>query len=289
LLDRLNQHFVCVHAHPNNCCGSFKIAGTELNLPRVHELTFLRRDRWESSGEISCYLPMLPHPLDISFNVRNKPPIFLNEHWLADGKRAPESEIKMLTDQVSYLENTLKQARTLATNQANTELLNLHRLAQNAAKAMPSPIPRTIDATGLIDLAEGKSFLLSSRHSACPTDTHVKTLSPFFFHTGGGINQSITIDLGEQADLFELRISNRTDGCEERARYLYYCLHNDQKADLHKGLPVVMEDSFLDKSHQESLTKLQGIRARYVTIFSPINTFLHFSAVKIFGSRVKIG
>ena len=46
LLDKLEQ-FICVHAHPNNCEGEFRVTDSDLNLPKVHELTFLRRDRFK--------------------------------------------------------------------------------------------------------------------------------------------------------------------------------------------------------------------------------------------------
>ncbi len=53
----LYSHSV-VHIHPNNCCGSVK--GSGLEIPRVAEFTFHRKDRFESG----IYRSRFPHPLD---------------------------------------------------------------------------------------------------------------------------------------------------------------------------------------------------------------------------------
>ena len=59
----------CVHAHPNNCCGSVKVRGVEV--PKVMEFTFLRRDR----GPIGPFVRQFPHPLD--FDNTGKPHLVL--------------------------------------------------------------------------------------------------------------------------------------------------------------------------------------------------------------------
>jgi FkbM family methyltransferase len=72
-LEKLAKHFDCVHAHPNNCCGTTIIAETEV--PNVIELTFYRRNR-----NSKVYKPLIPHPLDI-VNVPENPPIILGHPW----------------------------------------------------------------------------------------------------------------------------------------------------------------------------------------------------------------
>jgi hypothetical protein len=57
---------MCVHIHPNNCCGSLKRGGLEI--PKVAEFTFLRNDRVMSRS----YATQFPHPLDRD-NVANAP------------------------------------------------------------------------------------------------------------------------------------------------------------------------------------------------------------------------
>lgn len=283
LLTLLDPHFLCVHAHPNNCCGDVILAGSNLNIPKVHELTFLRRDRWDGVAPSDCHPPLLPHPLDVSQNVAKKPPLFLNEHWLESGQRAPESTIKMLSDQVSYLTQALKQAQSVPASPDNPDVLAaLHRLAQHAASTLPA-LQSKPAATDLVDLAAGKAFALSSKHAACPKELIVMETRPFFFHTGEGRNQFITIDLETECRLFELHIANRSNACQERARCLFYCAHNEPTPNLKQGLPVTVDEAFLKQIDHISVTDLRGCQARYLTIFSPEKTHLHFAAVKILG------
>lgn len=71
---RLLQHFHVVHLHPNNFCGQLSMGG--LTVPRVFELTLLRKDRSESLG----YCDTFPHPLDAP-NVPHYPDIKLPAYW----------------------------------------------------------------------------------------------------------------------------------------------------------------------------------------------------------------
>lgn len=106
LLRRLSEDHVCIHAHPNNCCGDFVLPGSGINIPNVIELTFLRRDRLCAASNASLIPPTLPHPLDIPFNVASKPPLFLNEHWLGSVNRSMVSEMRMIDDQINYLQRS---------------------------------------------------------------------------------------------------------------------------------------------------------------------------------------
>lgn len=278
LLDKLDKYFICVHAHPNNCCGEFLLPGSKLNLPGVHELTFLRRDRWNGTSEKDCYPPMIPHPLDIAFSTPLAPPIFLNEHWLPAGRRTVESTIKQLNDQIEYLQRALANA-----NRQRNDLTNdLHRIAQSIASNFPASGSRP-SREELADVAADKIFSLSSYHRASPKNDRVTERSPFFFHTEEGRYEWITIDLGKEFKLYELHIVNRTDYCRDRACFLYCCLHLSQEFDPNQGLPVVVNDGFFNMPGEVSKTDLRGKVARYVTIFSPAKTMLHLSAVKVFG------
>lgn len=68
----LRSH-ACVHIHPNNCCGSVKTNGMEI--PKVMEFTFLRKDRFGHSE----YETSFPHELDA--DNTGKPPLVLPECW----------------------------------------------------------------------------------------------------------------------------------------------------------------------------------------------------------------
>ena len=72
-LEKIIQNHVCVHLHPNNNEGFLSKGG--LDIPRVMEFTFLRKDRVISPSPTHSF----PHPLD-SDNFR-KPPLRLPECW----------------------------------------------------------------------------------------------------------------------------------------------------------------------------------------------------------------
>lgn len=63
---KLLQTHACVHLHPNNCRSSIYLQGLEI--PRVMEFTFLRRDRISRSS----FATRFPHPLDAD-NTGNAP------------------------------------------------------------------------------------------------------------------------------------------------------------------------------------------------------------------------
>lgn len=65
VFEKLLQTHACVHLHPNNCCGA--VRRKDLDIPRVMEFTFLRKDRL---GEFALRTDF-PHPLD-SDNTDNE-------------------------------------------------------------------------------------------------------------------------------------------------------------------------------------------------------------------------
>lgn len=90
-LRRINKSHICVHAHPNNCCGEVTILGTDLVVPRVIELTLLRRDRLEHGKPGRSFYPLLPHPLDLDSNVSELPPQLLEGDWIDEKSLESES------------------------------------------------------------------------------------------------------------------------------------------------------------------------------------------------------
>ena len=56
--EKILENHVCVHIHPNNCCGLTTKNGIEI--PHVMEFTFLRRDRVRQQSPAITF----PHPLD---------------------------------------------------------------------------------------------------------------------------------------------------------------------------------------------------------------------------------
>lgn len=72
--EKILKGHTCVHAHPNNCCGSLDMDG--LVIPRVMEFTFLRNDRVANAPFASTF----PHPLDSDNTAR--PPLVLPPCWI---------------------------------------------------------------------------------------------------------------------------------------------------------------------------------------------------------------
>ncbi len=71
---KLSRNFHCVHIHPNNDAGSVK--RKDLEIPRLLECTFLRKDRGTVIQKHQTY----PHLLDED-NVREKEPLILPPCW----------------------------------------------------------------------------------------------------------------------------------------------------------------------------------------------------------------
>lgn len=73
ILKRLTGTHHVVHVHANNCCGLYKREG--IDIPRVIEISFLRKDRDFRNERTS-----LPHALDAD-NVPSKQSISLSSIW----------------------------------------------------------------------------------------------------------------------------------------------------------------------------------------------------------------
>lgn len=77
VISKLTAAHQCVHIHPNNCCGAVTRFG--VTVPRVLEMTFLRRDR-------ATFTPVrfadMPHPLERD-NVGDLAPLRMTREWFA--------------------------------------------------------------------------------------------------------------------------------------------------------------------------------------------------------------
>lgn len=69
----LETHRV-VHIHPNNCCEVYRYK--DIEIPKVMEFTFVRRDR----GRVMGFVKSFPNPLD-SICVKGKKDIILPRCW----------------------------------------------------------------------------------------------------------------------------------------------------------------------------------------------------------------
>lgn len=73
-LDRLLRQFCVVHIHPNNVVTPLRVG--DLVIPKLLEITLLRRDRSKPTG----YARQFPHSLDFK-NVANLPDCILPAGW----------------------------------------------------------------------------------------------------------------------------------------------------------------------------------------------------------------
>lgn len=284
LIKKLGETHVPVHAHPNNCCGEIIEKTTGLNIPSVIEMTYLRKDRFR--GDTRCFIePKLPHPLDIRWNVRWNPPLHLNERWLTSGKRCLESELKVYIDQLDYARWNKDDTDRLSTQ----SIVSLNNTYQTAiSNVLASSHYNYKQAISMYnhgtqrDYASAKRFLLRESFSDFPREGIVRSDCNFFFHTAFGYDQSITIDLEEVHKLDYLVVENRRDMCQDRALGLFYIAHNEIGFHPRNSLPLHTPESFISPGGEQSVTPLFAASARYITIFSPINTALHFSSVSLY-------
>lgn len=77
-VEKLGGHFTCVHAHANNVTEPFEFADLGITVPSLIEVTLLRNDRIDGR---TLHEPQLPHADDIRFNVRDRPPNFLDDFF----------------------------------------------------------------------------------------------------------------------------------------------------------------------------------------------------------------
>ena len=271
---KLDQHFVCVHAHPNNCCGDFEMGGLGINIPEGLELTFLRRDRMTASGAGKPRMPVLPHPLDIGRNVLDKPPLFLNRCWTG-GTISEEAQERIEREEHEYFKGVYPQ---LKRDLAVTE--DVFEMAQKLLGTLTAVRP----SAQTVDVARGKPFTLSSRYPQVPRAAYVEPQEPFFFHTDFGRRQSITVDLGLAYAIDRIDVRNRTNMCADRARYLCAAISTTQAQDDWIEFPLNVTGDFARDPGQSASTRVPGLVGRYVRVFTPSFTALHLSNLQVFGT-----
>lgn len=275
VLEKLRTHFECVHARANNCCGEFMLPGSEMNFPTLIEATFLRRDRFEGRHEL--FRPQIPHPHEIDANMPDKAPLFLNEAWL-DEPRSLASEFKIVSAQKSYQERVISAlSRELEAFQALVKLTE-------GRMVHPQVEVQGEGHEGLIDLAEGKPYELSSSHSGGSLRGLVERRSPYFFHTLKGRGESITIDLLGNCEVSRLVLENRTDMCLERAKSIV-CLFDPSDGQGVAGVMIPDTGALVDPQSRKITVAFPPIRTRFVSLVVTDDEYLHLSAVRVFGSR----
>ena len=116
LFSNLMRNHTVVHAHPNNCCGSTALGEFPGSIPNVIELTLLRKDRvrkWQNGTRFSS-----PSPLDIGWNVKGKPPLFLSDGWIPEARRL-ESAIRREAIMAAWTYESLLDLRESSRDSTN--------------------------------------------------------------------------------------------------------------------------------------------------------------------------
>jgi hypothetical protein len=279
LITKLGKTHTVVHAHPNNCCGYFIDRTTSMNIPRVIEVTYLRNDRYQQNTKYH-YDPEIPNPLDISANVLGKPPIHLNAHWNIKRHHSNNSLAKIKKDNQIFEREVQKRLKNdlSASRDNNLAINNVYSHINIGYSSGAADFPHPSSS---LDVAFGKPFYASSNYHGTSRHGVVSSRAPYFFHTCIEERPWITIDLLGSFLLHELIISNRTDGFRERAQFLLYSIDKNPRHWNSSAYPVNISPTFFLPRSKESRTPLLGQRARYLTIFSPCITALHFSELKI--------
>jgi hypothetical protein len=148
---KLARSFTTVHAHPNNCCGEFTVPDTDIRIPNVLELTFIRNDHFVPGPGTAA----LPHPLDVSRNVPRKAPLFLSEAW-CDYHRPLESRVKILEDNLRYRED-------VGASSVDGELSGALALTMESLQTLSTLVVPALKRDGdLVEVARGRPYELSS-------------------------------------------------------------------------------------------------------------------------------
>ena len=270
--EKLARNFTTVHAHPNNCCGDFAVPGTDVRIPHVLELTLVRNDRFAPAP---AGPPSLPHPLDVSRNIPRKPPLFLNGAWV-DHQRPLESRVKILEDVAAYRDAT-------DATSADSEFASALSMTMQSLQTITSPAKRSGE---VVEVAEGRPFQLSSAYGMFSLTGVVKPSDSYFFHTGFGTNQSIRVDLGSRRRVRRIEVTNRRDGYQYRAMFLFAVLSSRDDA---KGggsvFPMYQAGELPGGAWRECAIELPDVEARYVTITCPVTTALHFADLRIYAAK----
>ncbi|MBS7671191.1 FkbM family methyltransferase [Croceicoccus gelatinilyticus] len=263
---KLERRFVCVHAHPNNCCGVNVHSG--MAVPNVIELTLLRKDRVLPSDE-----PLqIPHDLDI-VNIDRRPPIELNGVWLEHADREASAD-HMLMMRLKWLEERVTDL--IAENATHKQTSALHGfMLQNVAACANLAIGQPTTQSGESDGEVTKGEYRGCRQGGAGITTP-KQKNPWW-----------VVDLQELKALEGLVIYNRCDDTPAAARGLRALGSIDglkwQPLGRHKG-KTAFGGSRVFKGNGPLLLQTGGKLARYVKLVGEGDTRLDLEDVEIFGA-----
>ncbi len=282
-LEKLHKNLVCVHVHPNNYSDEGWISGVETNIGDVMKVTFCRRDWYEANLHNRAARVVLPHPLDIKRNNLQRMPIVLGDEWLGR-KRSVEDQIGLMRDEIDFIrckqEHDIEQ-RLGKLNEAlyDSITFTMRAQAQQGASALSES-----EAIALEEIANGKSYLISSTAGLSTTGVISEDYAPYFFHTNLDFNQWITVDLEECRTIRRIVIANRRDACWSRAKFLFLVTHLEMDYRSGKVNYINAPPSFFSAAPEDAVIDIPPTAARFITIVSPLYTYLHLSKIQVYAT-----
>lgn len=131
----------------------------------------------------------------------------------------------------------------------------------------------------IVDVSRHKPFVLTSSYHGAITGI-VSRRGPYFFHTDLGSNQGILIDLQAKFVIDSIRILNRVDCCQDRAKSLCVVLFdmNDEtyRADINDNTVFLTSGGSIHIKIPENLMPSR------VAVFSKANTYVHLADINIY-------
>lgn len=274
VLQKIDKYFICVHAHPNNCCGTTTYG--DWIVPNVMEFTFFRKDRIKKS-EVKI---SLPHALDAS-NVPTKEPLHLNWKWLANTSIS-ESIINAKTETITWLESQLtKKNLILSKIKINSKIIC--QANRNAIGHLRKNYRNIAINKPYTQSSISKQFLVAQSNSF----TNGKPSGTYGFHTNLETNPWVILDLQRAESVLAIIISNRLDSGVHRIRTLRVFIScNQQDWELvydHQGAQPFGGLRDLDEV-SPLLLNLFGMSLHYLKIELTEKSYLHLDQIEVYAS-----
>lgn len=133
-----------------------------------------------------------------------------------------------------------------------------------------------------VDHADAKPFILTSALRGHPLTGIVCRRTPYFFHTNQFRNSGIRIDFLAAFVVDQVIIHNRTDKFHDRAIQLNLVLGLDQESSV--TIPIPIGEAFLNGEALSISHSFPPVLARFASLCSPTNTFLHLAGIEIIGT-----
>lgn len=131
----------------------------------------------------------------------------------------------------------------------------------------------------IFDVSRNKPFILTSSYHG-QSQGIVSRGDPYFFHTDLGFNQGILIDLQAKFMLDSIRIVNRVDCCQDRAKSLCVVLF-DMNNEIYR-VDVIDNPVFLTSGGAMQIKVPENLMPSRVAIFSKANTYLHLADLNVY-------